>query len=164
MKRSVIFVLALALVAGSFAAPAMAKKKKKKAPVRIEQVVEIAYQGGNAGVSTPGPTGGTCFVDPSMPFSCKSAIPESIDFKYVQVEVVDDSGQKAGGFISQGDTDGDTVADGYGQFCGGHPEPIEMTAPGNTVDISLYAGVCSDASGPSVVTSGVITVTFSNLP
>ena len=163
MKKTLMVALALSLVAGALAMPAQAKKKKKK-PVRVEQIVEIPYQGGNAGVATPAYTGGACLVDPTQPFSCKSAIPESIDFKYVKVEVADASGQKAGGFISQGDTDGDGISDGYGQFCGGHAEPVEMTAPGSPVDISLYAGVCSDASGPSVVTTGTITVTFSNLP
>lgn len=163
MKKILVTAVVIGLVAGSLAAPAMAKKKKPKKPVRVEEVIEIEYQGGNGGVATPAFTGGVCLNDPSMPFSCKSAIP-TIAAEYIKVEVTDASGQKAGGFISQGDTDGDTVADGYGQFCGGHAEPVQLTVPAAAVDISLYAGVCSDASGPSVVTSGTITVTFSNLP
>jgi len=161
MKKFLVLAVVVGLVASSFAAPALAKKKKK--PARVEEVIEIDYQGGNGGVATPAFTGGVCFNDPSLPFSCKSAIP-SIPAKYIKVEVIDASGQKAGGFISQGDTDGDTVADGYGQFCGGHAEPVEMTVPAAPVDISIYAGVCSDASGPSAVTTGTIKVTFSNLP
>ena len=164
MKRTLILMMVIGLVFGSIATAEAGKKKKKAAPVRIEEVVEVPYQGSNIGAATPAYTGGACLVDPTMPFSCKSAIPSLAEAAFIKVEVIDATGQKAGGFISQGDTDGDGISDGYGQFCGAHAEPVAMSTPGAPVDISLYMGVCSDASGPSIATTGTIKVTFSNMP
>jgi hypothetical protein len=165
MKRILVLLMIAGLIAGSVAT-AEAKKKKKKvsAPVRMEEVVEIAYTGGNIGVATPAATGGSCLVDQTVPFHCLNAVPPFVEASFIKVEVIDSSGQKAGGFLSQGDVDGDTIADGYGDFCGAHPEPVAMNTPGAPVDISLFMGVCSDASGPSIVTTGTIKVTFSNMP
>ena len=164
MKKSIVTILVLGLIFASLAGSAEAKKKKAKAKVvhKIERVVEIAYTGGNAGVATPAATGGSCFTGTPV-FTCQST-PSMPGETFVKIEVTDASGQKAGGFISQGDENGDGVDDGYGEFCGAHSEPVALTHPGEAVDISLYPGVCSDASGPSVVTTGTIKVTFSNMP
>ncbi|MFN2388238.1 MAG: hypothetical protein ABR575_01325, partial [Actinomycetota bacterium] len=43
MKRLVIFVLLIGLVAGSVATAEAAKKKKKKKPKKVERVVEFEY-------------------------------------------------------------------------------------------------------------------------
>ena len=165
MKRILVLMMVIGLIFGSIAtADAKKKKKKPPAPVRMEEVIEIPYQGSNIGAATPAATGGTCFVDPTLPFSCKVAIPTFAEASFIKVEVIDATGQKAGGFISQGDVDGDGISDGYGQFCGAHAEPIAMATPGAPVDISIYMGICSDASGPSIATTGTIKVTFSNMP
>lgn len=164
MKRMVAVAMVLGLLVGATAtAEAAKKKKKKKAPQRIEETVEVTYNGPNLGVSTPAVTGGGC-LNGAPAFACLSAIPPFAEAAFVKVEVLDATGQNAGGFISQGDTDGDGIDDGYGQFCGAHPEPIALTTPGAPIDISLYMGICSDASGPSIVTTGTIKATFSNLP
>ncbi len=167
MKKLVISAVVIGLLAGAMVAPAEAGKKKKKppvpaAPVRIERVVEIPYTGGNAGVATPAATGGACFNGQPV-FTCQS-VASAAEETYIKIEVKDASGQNAGGFISQNDNDGDGLQDGYGQFCGAHAEAVPLETPGGLVAISLYPGVCSDASGPSVVTSGTIVVTFSNMP
>lgn len=165
MRRAIAVALALGLLVGAFVGTAeAAKKKKKKKTVRVEEVLEIEYQGGNLGIASPAATTGACFVDPTLPFSCKEAIPTKPGMKYIKVEVADATGQNAGGFISQQDADGDGLNDGYGQFCGAHAEPVPLELESAAVGISLYPGVCSDASSPSIVTAGTITVTFSNLP
>lgn len=168
MRKALAVALSLGLLAGALAMPAeAAKKKKKKKPVavtKVEEVVEIAYQGGNLGVATPVTTGGACLVDPTMPFSCKSAVPTQPGMKYIKVEVTDATGQKAGGFLSQQDADGDGLNDGFGEFCGAHAEPIPLELESAPVGVSLYPGVCADGSSPSIVTTGTIKVTFSNMP
>lgn len=165
MKRILVLLMIAGLIAGSVAtAEAKKKKKKNSAPVRMEEVVEIPYTGSNIGVASPAATGGTCLIDQTLPFHCLSAVPSFVEASFIKIEVADATGQKAGGFISQGDVDGDGISDGYGQFCGAHPEPLAMATPGAPVDISLYMGICSDASGPSIATTGTITVTFSNMP
>ncbi len=164
MKRTISVLLAAGLIIGMFAMPAVAKKKKKPAkPVKVERVVELTYQGPGAGVVSPAASGGICpFSDPASQ-TCIEIFPEAGE-KYIKVEMADATGLTVGGFISQGDTTGDGIGDLYGDFCGGHPEPIAMQAEMTAVRISFYEGACADASGPSVVTTGTITVTFSNLP
>ena len=165
MRRAIAVALALGLLVGAFVGTAEAAKKKKiKKPVRVEEVLEIEYQGGNLGVATPAASGGTCFVDPSMPFSCKEVVPTTPGMKYIKIEVADATGQSAGGFISQQDSDGDGLSDGYGEFCGAHAEAIPLELESAPVNVSLYPGVCSDGSSPSFVTTGTIKVTFSNMP
>jgi hypothetical protein len=165
MKRILVLVMVLGLVFGAIAtADAKKKKKKKKKPVRVEEVIEVEYQGGNLGAATPAATGGACLVDPTMPFSCKSVTPTVPGMKYLKIEVLDVTGLNAGGFISQQDSDGDGLQDGYGEFCGAHADPITLELPNAPVGVSLYPGVCSDGSGPSIVTMGTIVATFSNLP
>src|SRR5687767_14545453 len=76
MKKTLSVAIVIGLLFGAMMVPAEAKKKKKKAAAtvtRIEEVVEVAYQGPNVGVATPAATGGTCLVDQSLPFHCLSA-------------------------------------------------------------------------------------------
>ena len=80
----------------------------------------------------------------------------------MKIEVTDASGQKAGGYVSQGDTTGDGVGDLFGDFCGAHAGPVAIT-PGVPLKVSLYAGTCFDGS-PSVVTTGDVKATFTTKP
>jgi hypothetical protein len=159
MKKSIVLFLVIGLLGAAVMGPAVAKKKKP-----YVEVIELEYQGGNLGASTPAASGGTCLVDPSQPFHCVDAIPSSTQAKFIKVEVTDATGQKAGGYLSQGDTDGDGFGNLYGEFCGAHEASIPMEAKGSAVQISLYAGTCVDGSGPSVVTTGTVKVTFSSVP
>lgn len=163
MRKTIAVALALGLLVGAFVGTAEAgKKKKKKAPVRIEEVIELAYTGGDAGVTTPGPSASGC-LNGADAFACKQIIPTQPGMTYIKIEVQDASGQKVGGFISQQDADGDTFGDGFGNFCGAHPEPIPLELASAPVDLSMTAGTCTDGS-PSVVTSGKVIATFSNMP
>ncbi len=160
MRRALVVGMILSLIIGAMIAPAEAgkKKKKKKAPVRVERVVEVAYDHPGIGVA---PAGGypTTFPD-------SGEIPTTPDDKFMKIEVTDSTGQNVWGFISQGDLDGNGVNDdGYGQFCGAHAEPVPVAAPGTPIlGIYAYNGVCDDGSGPSIMTTGTIKITFSNMP
>jgi hypothetical protein len=166
MKRILVLLMVTGLVFGAVAG-AEAKKKKKPVPVtptRIEKVVEYAYSGGSAGIASPAASGGVCLTDPTLPFACITIIPPGVEYTFVKIEVKDTTGLPAGGFISQQDSDGDGLNDGYGEFCGAQKEAVALELPGAPLGISLYPGFCSDASSPSVVTTGTIVATFSNMP
>lgn len=163
MRRFLVLFLVLGLVLGSVATAEGAKKKKKKKKkklVRIERVVEVKYDHPGIGVA---PLGG---YPTSFPES--SEIGTSADDRFLKIEVADQSGQKVWGFISQGDLDGNGVNDdGYATFCGAHEEPVEVAQPGTPIlGIYAYSGTCGASFGgaPSIMTTGTITITFSNLP
>ena len=163
MRKAISVALALGLLVGALVGTAdAAKKKKKAAPVRVEEVVELEYTGGDAGVTTPGPSASGCLNGADV-FACKQLVPTLPGMIYIKIEVKDASGQKVGGFISQQDADGDTFGDGFGNFCGAHPEPIPLELESAPVDLSMTAGTCADGS-PSIVTSGTVIATFSNMP
>lgn len=161
MKKIIAIALSLGMLAGAYALPAEAKKKKKKKPVRIERVVDLEYSTPGIGVTTPVAGGGLCpFADPTTQTCIE--IPLQAGETYIKVELTDATGLPVMGYISQGDTDGDGIGNLYGDFCGGHEEPIPMesTAP---VRISFYNGVNPDCA-PSAATTGTIKVTLSNMP
>jgi hypothetical protein len=167
MKKAIVVALTAGLVAGALVGPADAGKKKKKpipapAPVKVERIVELEYAVPNLGVATPATAGGVCMLDLDNPGSCVN-IPLQAGEAFVKIEVKDTAGQKAFGFLSQGDTDGDGIGNLYGDFCGAHPEPIEMLSQSVPLQISLYNGARGNCV-PSVVTRGVLTATLSNMP
>lgn len=160
MKKAIVVAVSVGLLAGALVGPADAKKKKKV--VRVERTVEVEYQAPGAGVATPGPSGGVCpFADPTTQECIE--IPLQVGELYVKVAIQDAAGQKVIGYISQGDTTGDGISDFYGTFCGAHPEPIELQSTSAPVRINFYNGANANCA-PSIVTTGTITVTFSNLP
>ncbi len=161
MKKAIVVALTAGLVAGAFVGPADAGKKKKK-PVRVERVVEVDYAAPGLGVTTPAASGGICpFADPTSQECIE--IPLQLGEAYIKVEIDDAAGQTVAGYISQGDTDGDGISDLYGDFCGAHPEPIELLSTSAPVRVSFYNGAKTDCA-PSLATTGTITATFSNLP
>lgn len=161
MKKAIVVALTAGLVAGAFAGPADAGKKKKK-PVRVERVVEVDYSAPGAGVASPAASGGICpFADPTTQTCIE--IPLQLGEKYIKVSIADATGQKVAGYIGQGDTDGDGISNLYGDFCGEHPEPIALESASAPVRISFYNGATADCA-PSISTTGTITVTLSNLP
>lgn len=131
--------------------------------MKVERVVEVAYGAPGLGVSGPDGTasGGICpFADPTTQQCIE--IPMELGEKFVTVEMVDTTGQKVAGYISQGDLDGDGIGDLYGDFCGAHEEPVKLLSEGAPVRVSFYNGACGDGT-PSIVTAGTIKVTFSNM-
>jgi hypothetical protein len=165
MKRILVLLMVLGLVFGSIAAAEAGKKKKKpkapRTPVKVERVVEVAYDHPGIGATAAGRGGGypVTFPDPMD-------IPVTAEEQYIKVEIVDASGQKVAGSIGQGDVDGNGINDDlYGVFCGAHPEPIPLAAPGMPIiGIYAYSGTCEDGTTPSVMTSGTIKITLSNMP
>ena len=153
MKKSLVVLLVVGLAASLAAVPAQAKKAK-----RIERVVEINYDRPGIGVAPAGgyPTG---FPEAA------TEIPTGANDKYIKIEIDDASGGSVWGFISQGDLDGNGVNDdGYANFCGSHEESQPVMAPGTPIlGIYAYAGACDDGT-PSTMTTGTITITFSNMP
>lgn len=164
MKKTIVSAVVVGLVAGAMVMPAEAGKKKKK-PVRIEQVVEVPYTGGEVGVSTPAASAGGCLNGTEV-FNCKQILPPVGNFPYIKIEIQDATGLTVGGFIAQQDSDGDGLQDGYGTFCGAHAESVPLELPGTAVGISLYPGACDNAGtpAPSTPTTGTIVATFSNMP
>jgi hypothetical protein len=157
MRKTMAIALALGLLAGAFVGPAEAAKKKKKKPVRVERVVEIQYASPGIGVA---PLGGY-----PVNFPDGVDIPTLSTELFMKIEIEDASGQKTWGFISQGDLDGDGLNnDGYANFCGSMEEPVDVAAPGSSIiGVYMYNGACDDGT-PSVMTSGTIKITFSNMP
>jgi hypothetical protein len=142
-------------------APADAAKKKKKppVPVKVERVVELTYDSPGVGVALMGDSGGYPIGFPSS-----ADMPTSAEERYVTVEIVDGSGQKVSASLSQSDQDGDGFVDDLGEsFCGATEEPIEFE-PGTTI-VGVYAhnGTCADGT-PSIMTTGTVKLTFSNMP
>jgi hypothetical protein len=164
VKKLISVALMVGLIAASMVMPAEAGKKKKKGKkkaAKIERVVELTYSSPGIGVTAAGRGGGY-----PVNFPESTEIPTLAQEKYIKIEVEDSSGQAVAGFISQGDLDGNGVNDdGYGTFCGAHPEPIELASPGAPiVGVYAYNGTCEDGTTPSVMTSGTVKITLSNMP
>ena len=151
MRKIIPTVLATALVLGAFVAPAAEARKRKKRTVTAE------YQAPAIGAFTVIGGGGFSSCGGSANIGCVE-FPTTKKDKTVQVTITDSSGQKVGGFLSQGDTNGDGVGDGFGTFCGGHPGPVPIT-PGVPLEVSFYAGTCEDGS-PSTPTTGKVKAVF----
>ena len=158
MRRTITTILAGALVLGAFAAP-MADAKKK--PKKYTRTAEAAY-------SNPSPGAAVSAGGVSTAAGYCAGFPNCIEFPttpkdtYVKVKVDDASGQKVVGYIDQGDIDGDGIGDLVHKFCGEHPQAVPITA-GTPVGINIYSGTCDDGSA-AAVTTGTISVTFSNKP
>lgn len=161
MKKAIAVALSAGLLAGAMIGPADAAKKKKKPkpPVKVERVVEVAYDKPGIGVAIAGGNGGY-----GLSFPAAAAVPSMPEEKYVSVEITDASGQKVALSLSGGDTDGDGFADTFASLCGATEEPIELPEDGAGIaDMYAHNGTCEDNS-PSIMTSGVVKLTFSNLP
>lgn len=153
MRKTIMLVLTIGLIAGAFMAPSADAKKKKPKP----RVVSDTYDAPAVGVATPVVSGGASGCTGGNNVGCVE-FPTTAKDKFVMIEVTDASGQKAGGYVSQGDTNGDGVGDLFGDFCGAHAGPVAIT-PGIPLKVSLYNGTCADGS-PSTVTTGTVKATF----
>ena len=158
MKKSfVAILLIIGLIAAFNVAPAQAKKKSKG------RVVEFEYTLGGVGISTPFASIGLCPMTEPGSGQCIEFPVMSAKEKYVKVEVIDSVPVGPAGFISQGDVDGDGIADGYGTFCRAHEDPVKLEGGTTPVRVSFYPGLCADRT-PSIPTTGTIRVTFSSTP
>lgn len=160
MRKAIAVALSLGLLAGAMAMPAdAAKKKKKKKPVKVERVVELAYQC-PCGPSTPVASQGFWLAGGTFG---GGPVATGAEEKYVNVEVTDQTGQTV--FVALGqDTDGDGLSEtDIGDVCGATEEPLEVAAPGNELSAFVHVGTCPDGT-PSIATGGTVKLTFSNLP
>lgn len=166
MRRALAVALAVGLLAGAYAAPAEAAKKKKKKPVRVERVVEFEYMC-PCGVKVLGAgpawqfgslTGGENNIGGGfVPFDPSTE-------KFLKVESEDSFGRPVAIRIAM-DTDpndtsvNNTVAD----VCGATEEPIELPDVEAEFRVFVTNGTCADGT-PTFASQGIITFTFSNLP
>ena len=158
MKKSFVAVLLIVgLIAAFNVVPAQAKKKAKP------RVVEFEYTMGGIGISTPAASIGACPMTEPGSGQCIEFPVMSAKEKYVKVEVLDTVPVGPAGFISQGDVDGDGIADGYGTFCRAHEDFIPLEGGTTPVRVSFYPGTCDDGT-PSIPTTGTIRITFSKTP
>ena len=148
MKRTITTLLVLGLVAGSLAAPAAAKKKKK--PKRVERTLEVRYD--QPAIGSPGVGGVT--IQPGIATGTNEV--------FLAVEQTDDVSPLP--FVRLAwDSDGDGENDTGVTVCGGKTEePIPI--PGGT-ELSVFPYIAPGPQCPTGFnTAGTIKFTFSNLP
>lgn len=102
MRKTIMLVLMVGLIARAFMAPSADAKKKKPKP----RVVTDTYDAPSIGVIVPVGGGGISSCSGGNNIGC-AEFPTTAKDKFVKIEVTDQSGQKAGGYVSQGDTTGD---------------------------------------------------------
>lgn len=146
MRRTLILILALGLVAGSIATAEAAKKKK---PKRVERSLEYTYQ---ASFGSPGVTGVT--LNPG--------IATGPDDLFVMIETTDDVSPVPSVRFSW-DSDGDGSNDTGVNICGGKTEePVPL--PGS-VELGVFTYILPGPGCPNgFSTNGTIKITFSNMP
>jgi hypothetical protein len=153
MKKSVVLLLILGLVASFAVAPAQAKKKKK-----VTREATGSYQ-------APATVVGLCSQTDGV--GCMT-IQSGGSEQYLTASATDATGQPV--FISvQADLDGDAQSDvTYGTFCGETTEPIKFdkgaalifwVGPTSGIPTRVTSG-CVPGQG----TQGTLDVTLSNLP
>jgi len=156
MKKSLVVLLILGLVASFAVAPAQAGKKKKKQPVKTTRVVESVYEAPALGIAPPG--SGVCL----RPTNSCGDIATGGTEKYVTIEILDTTGTPVAFSLGQ-DTDPETFGteSDLGNFCGTTgDQPIEIE-PGLPLVVFPWAiGVECKA----IATQGTVKATLSNLP
>jgi hypothetical protein len=152
MRKSLVVLIALALVAGALgASPALAKKKKKPAaPKRVERVVEFTYVCPCAGLFQLGSALGTNVGG--------GPIAVGVDEIYLSATATDTTGQPVPVDINQ-DTNGDGLNDPVGSFCGATDSPMLINGG---LEMRVFIGSPAICPGPAA--GGTITFTLSNLP
>jgi hypothetical protein len=150
MRRSIVVMMVIGLLAGMVAAaPAEAKKRK------VTRKAQGTYQ-------APATVVGNCTQTDGI--GCMT-IPAGPKERYITATVTDAHGQPVVIEVTA-DLDGDIQTEtSYGSFCGTTEDPIKIE-PG--VSLVFWVGRADNAAAeaclPGVATSGTLDVTFSNLP
>lgn len=158
MKKTIAVALSLGLLAGAFAMPAEAAKKKKKKPVKVERVVEWDYVCPCPGVFQLGSATGTNFGGGPLALGLGET--------FVKITSADMSGTPILVSINQ-DLDGDGGNNAVADVCA----PAEDSEENEAVEVNeglelrlfITTGSCEDGS-TSVPLGGTLTVTLSNMP
>ena len=153
MKRLVVVVMVLGLIAGALGVEASAKKKKKKkkkpAPVvRVERVETAEYTAPGFFSVADNQTANVC----AEQAGCLSFLVQAVD-KYVSIEVTDKSGTPAPMKVAIGDEDGVV-------YCGKTDGPIKLS---EATEVDVKVGIAAP-NCQAVTTTGLVKATFSNLP
>lgn len=164
MRRALAVALAVGLLAGAYATPAEAGKKKK--PVKVERVVEFDYTCPcGVKVMGTGPAwqlGGLTGGDPNVGGGTVAFNP--VEEKYLKVESEDSFGMPVAIGISMDTDPNDTSPNNpVADVCGATEEPIEMPDVEAEFRVFVTSGTCKDGT-PTAASQGTITFTFSNLP
>ena len=156
MRKSLVMLLILGLIAGALATPATAgkKKKKKAAPTKVERTAQGTY-------IAPATVVGNCTQTDGI--GCMT-IASGAGEKYITAKVTDAHGQPVAISVAA-DLDGDIQTETtYGTFCGSTTEPIAVD---EGVDLVFWVGRAIDAANtgcaPGLATQGTLDVTFSNM-
>jgi len=157
MKKMISVALAIGLLAGAYAMPAEAgKKKKKRKPVKVTREAQGTY-------AAPATAVGNCTQTDGV--GCMT-IPAGSEEKFLTAKVTDATGQPVLVSVAA-DLDGDMQTEtNYGTFCGETEEAIAID-PGAQV-IFWVSSVTNtpDRAGcaPGQGTQGTLDVVFSNKP
>ena len=149
MKKILYLMLIGSLLFGMTTTSA-AKKKAKK---RTQRVVVMTYDRPSAGVIGPEPV----MIGSPVGAPGGQQIPVMPNERYIKIEVTDTSGQKVAGRIAQ------VSYSTFGPFCGAHTKPVKLRDTSPILGIYAFNGTCQDGT-PSVMTTGKIRITLSNVP
>ena len=161
MKKTIITIISVGLIAGALFAPAAeAGKKKKRKPYK--RTATYQYQAPAFGQAE---TVGFCPGQPSQLDGC-SSFPTKGKDKYVRVKIKDATGLPVTGTLSHPDQNGDGFVESLGSFCGKSKKVAIQ--PGAELIVFPYAigstGAFSSFGGPEqcigVATQGTIKATF----
>jgi hypothetical protein len=156
MKRLLVLLLLVGLVAGSITtAEAAKKKKKKKKNAKVTRSAVGTY-------SAPATAVGNCTQTDGVGCMTIASGPKE---KYLTAEVTDQTGQPVVIEVSA-DLDGDIQTETtYGTFCGKTSEPIKID-PGAAIVFWVGRADTAALAGcvPGVGTQGTLNVKFSNKP
>lgn len=155
MKRTVVSLVVVGLLAGALAAPVDAAKKRKKPrkPRKISRTASGTYA--NPAIGVPGVVG-------SSAAGGAVELPVALNERFISVNIKDSSGQPAVATMSQNTDTSDDLWEIFATICGKTEKPLPI-APGVTVRISVYTMPGPDqptCTGPA--TSGTIKATFTN--
>ena len=149
MKKLLVLLIVVGLLAGALSVESSAKKKKKKKakPVKVTRTETAEYSA--PGYLTVGTvTGNVC----SEGTTACMVFPAQKGEKYVSVEVIDDSGTPSPVSVSLGESS--TV------YCGKMTAPVLFTG---FTEVGVNVGIEAPPTCQGVATAGQVKVTFSNM-
>lgn len=155
MKRTLVLLMVVGLIAGSIGAAEAGKKKKKKkpaGPVKVERTYEFTYMCPCVGLFQLGGLHESNVGGGPITIGAEEA--------YLTATATDTTGQVVPVDINQ-DTNGDGANDAVGSFCGETAAPMPIS-PG--LEVRVFVGLPITCPSPAVLAGGTITFTFSNLP
>lgn len=152
MRRSLVLLMVIGLIAGSVATAEAGKRKKK--PVKVSREAESIYD-------TP------AIGHPDVVVGCSGSAGCAVfalgaNENFITLEAVDSTGLPVYGSASQ-DLDGDGLGDEGFSFCGKTTEPMPIT-PGVELNIFISAAGGINPPCPGAATTGTVKAVISNLP